>query len=102
MAFLVVALLTIIPYTVFKRNGREDYHRLKAEVAQMREGNARFDNENRRLRDKIDAYKTDPRLIERMARERLQLARPGEMVLIFEGNSETPQEAAAEEATAQP
>ncbi|MEO1271824.1 MAG: septum formation initiator family protein, partial [Myxococcota bacterium] len=76
--------LTIIPYTVFKRNGREDYHRLQAEVAHMREGNVRFANENRRLSDKIEAYKTDPRLIERMARERLQLARPDEIVLIFE------------------
>ena len=86
MAFLVVALLTIIPYTVFKRNGREDYHRLQAEVTAMREGNQRFATENRRLRDKIDAYKTDPRLIERMARERLQLARPDDVILIFEGD----------------
>ena len=84
MAFLVVSLLTIIPYIVFKHNGREDFHRLEAEVETMRKGNEKLFEENQKMRRKITSYKTHPQLVERVAREKLQLARKNELVLIFD------------------
>jgi cell division protein DivIC len=38
---------------------------------------------NKRLKAAIDAAARDPRMVERLARERLNLARPGEVVFKF-------------------
>ena len=84
MAFLVVSLLTIIPYTVFRHNGRGDFHRLEVEVEMMKSGNEKIFQANQKMRRKIASYKTHPQLIERVAREKLQLARKNELVLIFD------------------
>ena len=47
--------------------------------------------ENLRLSEEIHALKTDPRAVERVAREQLGLARPGETVfLIHEESAERP------------
>src|SRR5262245_52226276 len=47
--------------------------------------------ENQRLSEEIHALKTDPRAVERVAREQLGLARPGETVcLIREEPAERP------------
>jgi cell division protein FtsB len=40
-------------------------------------------DDNQRLSDEIAALKSDPRAIERIAREELSLARPGETVFIL-------------------
>jgi cell division protein FtsB len=43
----------------------------------------RLESENIRLAAEIRALKTEPRAIERIAREQLGLARPGEMVFLL-------------------
>lgn len=43
--------------------------------------------ENGRLAEQIHALRTDPRAIERLAREELGLARPGETVFLLRGEA---------------
>jgi cell division protein FtsB len=58
------------------RAAREEYERLEGEVKQLR-------LETERLMEEIRALKTDPEVIERIAREELHMVRPDEMVLSF-------------------
>lgn len=84
MALLVLALVTTIPYYIVKNRGRAEHQRVAAEVEVMREGNEALRLDNARQRRKLQALRTDPRLIERRARDRLNLARPDDVVLVFE------------------
>ena len=83
LALLVLGLLSYLPYHVVKHDSGQEYQRLKAEVENMKAGNERLREQNTRLRMRIDALRTDPRLLERQARERLLVARPDETILIF-------------------
>lgn len=44
---------------------------------------ARIDAENRKLETEVAALKSDPRSLEKIAREKLQLVRPGEVVVVL-------------------
>jgi cell division protein FtsB len=76
---LVVILLFV--HDVFGRHGfiamrqtQQEIHRLQGEVVRLNE-------ENVQLADQIKALRTDPKLIERIARDELGLARPGEIII---------------------
>lgn len=84
MALLVIAVLTAVPYFFLKSNGRTEYERLKNEAEDMKAGNAAIRHDNDRMRERIDAFRTHPRLIERRARERLHVARPNEVIFVFD------------------
>lgn len=83
LALFVLGLLTYLPYHVVKHDSGADFKRLSAEVGAMRADNETLSLENDRLREKIQAFRTDPRLLERRARERLLMASPNEVILVF-------------------
>src|SRR4051795_4964494 len=56
------------------RNKRAEYQRIQVEVKQLESENARLEQGN-------NALKTDPRTIEREAREQFGMMRPGEIVM---------------------
>ena len=60
---------------VVYREKRADYHRLQKEIDSLQ-------NENNRYTDQIKALKTDPRAIEKEAREQLHYTRPGEVIYV--------------------
>ena len=73
-------LLLVFMNGVFGENGylatrraRSDAERLRKEIQQLNE-------ENRQLAGDVRALKTDPAAVERVAREEMGLARPGELV----------------------
>lgn len=66
----------------------EDLERVRAERDALAERNAGLREDIRQLRGEIDALKTDPREVARIAREDLNLVRPGEVV--FEVERVTP------------
>ena len=82
VALLVLGTLTYLPYHAFRHDG-EEYQHLANEVERMREGNEALRIENGELRQRIEASRSDPRVMERQARERLMLARPDELILVF-------------------
>ncbi len=82
VALLVLGTLTYLPYHA-SRHGGEEYQHLAIEVQIMRDGHERIRQDTGDLRRRIEASRSDPRVMERQARERLMLARPGDIILVF-------------------
>jgi cell division protein FtsB len=81
--FGVILLIALVVGSLFGDRGilqlvsqRERAEALAREIDEMRE-------ENQRLVREIQALQADPRAIERLAREQLGLARPGEKVFVI-------------------
>lgn len=79
----LLALIALVVGSLFGDRGllqlmtqRERAERLELEVEELRA-------ENGRLATEIEALRRDPRAIERLAREQLGLARPGETVFVI-------------------
>jgi len=58
--------------------------RMRKVVLQLDAQIAKAEDSNRQLRTSIDALRYDPKAVERLARERLGYAKPGETVIRFE------------------
>lgn len=97
LALLGLGLLALVVHTVFGEHGylalrrqRQEQERLQSEIERLKE-------ENRRLAEEVEKLKTDPRAIERVAREQLKMARPGEKIITLPpenppaSNSQTPE-----------
>ena len=79
MSVLVVMLAY---HVVFAANGMVAYQRKRAEHEKLRQDILRLQQENERISGRVRELKSDPRAIEREAREQLKYARPGEVVFI--------------------
>ncbi len=55
--------------------------RTQSEIDRVKKDLDRLNKENMELGDQVRALKTDPRLIEKIAREDLQRAKPGEIII---------------------
>lgn len=77
---IVAALLALAIHDVFGPHGFLAMRRTQQELDQLRADIARLNQENGGLADQVTALKTDPKTIERIAREEMNLARPGEMI----------------------
>lgn len=80
----VLGLIALVVGALFGNRGmlqliqqREQTHRIERQIADLR-------HENGRLLGQIRALRSDARAIERVAREQLGLARPGETVFLLQ------------------
>ena len=78
LAMLLFALLLI--HDIFGQHGLLAMRRSQQEARQVRRELQRLDEENKDLRDCVNALKSDPRAIEKIAREERGLAKPGEYI----------------------
>jgi cell division protein FtsB len=62
--------------TMVYRQKVKEYKQLQLEVQQVQA-------ENERLRQRVNSLKTDPRAIEKEAREQLKYAKPGELIYVL-------------------
>jgi len=72
------ALLVLM--AVFHENGILNAYRFEQEQLKMKNENANLRAMNKKLRLEINALKSDPYEIEKIAREKLNLIRPGDQV----------------------
>ena len=84
VAVLVVAAL-VAYHAVFGENGMVVYEKKRAELKSVNADVEKYQQENQRLNDQIKALKTDPKAIEKEAREQLRYARPGEVIFLLPG-----------------
>jgi cell division protein FtsB len=77
---LGLALLALLVHDIFGTHGFIAMRRTQKEIEQIRNEIGRINNENKSLADQVNSLKTDPRAIERVAREEMGLARPGELI----------------------
>lgn len=77
---LALAFFALLVHDVFGPHGFIAMRRTQKEIDQIREQIAKVNDENKSLTDEVNALKTDPQSIERIAREEMGLARPGEVI----------------------
>jgi cell division protein FtsB len=108
-SYVAVSLLfSVLVFGFFLVSGRGllQVRRQRMRLADMQAEVARLDAENRRLEEEVTALQNDPEAVEKIARETLNLVKPGEVVLIlpegWEARVKPPESAAPAPATAAP
>ena len=79
--FLGLAIVLLAAHDIFGAHGFIAMRRTQRELAGIRANMDRLNNENKALAGQIRDLKTDPTTIERLAREEMGLARPGEVII---------------------
>ncbi|HXN50500.1 MAG TPA: septum formation initiator family protein [Candidatus Acidoferrum sp.] len=74
-------VLALVVHDVFGPHGFIAMRRTQSEIDRVKKDLDRLHRENLELGDQVRALKTDPRLIEKIAREDLQRAKPGEIII---------------------
>jgi cell division protein FtsB len=82
-AVLVLVATALCAHVLLGNNGLVSYHQKRAEYQRLQRQLERTEAENRRISDEIEALKSDPRAIEKEAREQLRYARPGEVIYLL-------------------
>jgi cell division protein FtsB len=77
LAGLLMVAVWYLPEIKANERYRKEIFRLDAKIQKE-------EQENKQLRSSIDALRHDPKAVERLARERLGYAKPGETVIRFE------------------
>jgi cell division protein FtsB len=80
LTILGLALLALGIHDVFGAHGYLAMRRSEKQVEQLRGEIERLNHENQALAEHVNALKTDPDTIEKIAREEMGLAKPGEMI----------------------
>lgn len=78
--FLAAALGLLLLQDVFGTHGLIAMRRSLHEAAQVQKEINLMNEENRQLEERVKSLKTDPSAVERIAREEMGLARPGEYI----------------------
>lgn len=77
---LGLALFALFVHDVFGPHGFIAMRRTQKEIEQIREQIGQMNEQNKSLAEQVNSLKSDPKSIERIAREEMGLARPGEMI----------------------
>ena len=76
----VLLLMALVAHVLFGEHGFLAMRRAQQEVAKLRQDIAQLNADNKQLAEDIQALKSDPKLIERIAREEMGLAKKGELI----------------------
>jgi cell division protein FtsB len=90
---LVAALLLLVLQDLFGTHGVLAMRRSQKEAAAVKREIQQLNDENQKLQNRVQSLKSDPAAIERIAREEMGLARPGEYIFKLEpkpGEPSTP------------
>ena len=74
-------LLALLVHDVFGAHGFLAMRRTRAEIEKVQKDIERINKENIQLAEEVRALKSDPRTIEKIAREDLGLAKDGEVII---------------------
>jgi cell division protein FtsB len=86
---LGLALFALLVHDVFGPHGFIAMRRTQKEIQQVQEQIQKVNDENKSLTEQVNSLKTDPGSIERIAREEMGLARPGEMIFKLPDTAKT-------------
>jgi len=79
---VLLSLYFLISF-IFGDMGLVKYYRMKSQCNALAEDIGKLKQDNARLRKDVYALKSDPAYLERIARDKLGLARPGEIVYYY-------------------
>jgi cell division protein FtsB len=80
-AILGLFVLALVVHDIFGAHGFIAMRRKQSEIERVKKDIQRLNKENAELGEQVKALKSDPKLIEKIAREDLQRARPGEIII---------------------
>jgi cell division protein FtsB len=89
-ALLGAALALLLLQDIFGTHGLIAMRKSQKEAKQVQQEITRLDNENQKLEENVRSLKSDPAAIERIAREEMGLARPGEYIFKLPPKSTAP------------
>lgn len=78
---LGLAVLAMVVHDVFGTHGFLAMRRTQSEIKKVQLNLEQLSKENEALEQEVKDLKSDPRLIEKIARDELGLARPGEVII---------------------
>ena len=79
-AIFVLLLMALVAHVLFGEHGFLAMRRAQQEAVKLRQDIAQLNADNKLLAEEIQALKSDPQLIERIAREEMGLAKHGELI----------------------
>jgi cell division protein FtsB len=91
-AILGLFVLALVVHDVFGAHGFIAMRRTQNEIERVKKDIDRLNTENFLLGQQVKALKTDPHLIEKIAREELQHAKPGEVIIRIPPSQQPPQD----------
>jgi cell division protein FtsB len=91
-ALIGLFVLALVVHDVFGAHGFIAMRRTQNEIEKVRKDIDRLSSENAELGEQVKALKTDPHLIEKIAREELQHAKPGEVIIRIPQSQQPPQD----------
>ena len=78
--FFALVFCLLLLQDIFGAHGLMAMHRSKVQMAAIQAKIEKLDQENHDLQQRIENLKTSPSAIEKIARDRMGLARPGELI----------------------
>lgn len=78
---LGLLLLALVVHDIFGTHGYLAMRRTQQEIKKVKADIEQLNKENIQLSDEVKDLKTDPRKIEKIARDELGLAKPGEVII---------------------
>jgi cell division protein FtsB len=88
-------VLALVVHDVFGAHGFIAMRRTQNDMERVRKDIDRLNDENKLLSDEVRSLKSDPHAIERIAREELQRAKPGEVIIRIPQSQQPPQDPSA-------
>ncbi len=92
---LCFLLLALVVHDVFGTHGYLAMRRTQQEIDKVKAGIDQLNKENLQLEQQVKELKTDPHKIEKIARDELGLARPGEVIIKIPQPQLLPQDSSA-------
>lgn len=87
----VLCLAVLVAYhVVFGANGMLVYQKKRAEFHVLEKQVEQMQKDNQALSNQVKSLKSDPKAIEKEAREQLRYARPGEVIYLLPGKPADP------------
>jgi len=77
---LLLVWVALIVHEIYGEHGYLALRREKIEYDSLQQEVRRLQEENQQLEKRIEALKSDPKAIERVARDQMHMARPGERI----------------------
>ena len=78
--FLILICIALFVHEIFGPHGFLALRQEKKETESLRQQIRQLQYENEQLDKRVKALQSDPKAIERVAREQMRLARPGEVI----------------------
>lgn len=88
-------LLALVVHDIFGTHGYLAMRRTQQEIKKVNANIEQLNKENVKLEEDVKELKSDPRKIEKIARDELGLARPGEVIIKIPQSQQLPEDAAA-------